>query len=165
MREFFRGLVGIFVAIALGGCSISGNLLNDLVSGGPDTGGVIGDRFAKDLLATQYNLQKATDVGALKPGDFALACTNDAIVDLGVGKEPGPSFEPQRAGPISEAAILYIRKQQFDQLRGTVGSGDSISMACYALLGKATMALAKFGIKNGPGLLPGGGLLTNIFSK
>lgn len=147
----------LLVPLLLGACSISSSFSRDVKTILPGDGG--GDRIAEDMTAAQFNLSEAMRVGALGPQDQALACLNNALEDLGVGKE-APSFVPKREGVISEGAIIYIRTQQLLKSRN---NNIELPPACLALIGKLVMDASKVGVKVGKKLLPGANLIPSIF--
>lgn len=133
----------LLLAFGLSACSISSSLLGDvasLVGGSGSAGGLI----ARDMVATKFNLEKAVEVGALRADDPALGCLQMATAQLGIGQK-APSFEPQRAGVLSEGAIIYIRIQQAKKLQG--GTGADLPVSCLALIGLFVQDGAKLGQK------------------
>jgi len=117
------------LGLLLGGCTISANPIADVraLFSGTGTGGIV----ARDMEAAKFNFDQAIKVGALAPDDPGAGCLAAVLQDLGMN---APSYTPQRAGVLSEGAILYIRAQQLKRLQG--GLGGELPVACKALIGQ-----------------------------
>lgn len=139
-----KWLLAVLFALILAGC---GSVTTISKSTGPtvSAGSVLG----KDLVAAGANLDQAIAIGILPASDPAAVCVHGVLVQVGlenpVGAPPAASFEASRQGVVSEGSIVYIKIQQFKNLK-TVG----ISPECYALIGK----LQVDGLKVGLGLAP-----------
>ncbi len=88
-----------------------------------------GSSEADDLLATAKNLDQAQALGILSASDPAVTCAHSALKAAGLEGDTAPvqSFTPDRSGPLSEGAILYIRAQQLkgiQPLKIPTGCGD-----------------------------------------
>ena len=137
---FLAGLAGLFLS------ACSGPITNVPVA--VDPASVVG----KDLVAAKSNLQKAVEIGVLKPGDAALSCLSGVVHDLGLdGETVVLSFDPENAGLVSAGSILYIRAQQLKD----AAQSFQLPAECEAVVGKFVIDAARVGRKT----LPLGGLL------
>lgn len=146
------GLIMLFMGVV--GCtSISSDLKVDIVAEAQSRS--VSNAVAQGLVDASWNLNEAVRVGALLPDDAGPKCLNRIVADLGLlaDSPERPSFKPRVNGPISGAAVVYIRAKQ--ALRE---KAQDVSFECKALVGEIMIAA----VRRADDLVPGGGIISRV---